>query len=166
MGTVPSTIFAWAPKTSGALPWWAPYPVLNNDGHLDPAQPAKFCPSPWDTGQWVRQQPGPNKKSTLSDSTHQSWCIKRAPVNTVKTKESVKQTQSFLRTETWTQNITQTLQIQATCSKLSPEGIHPPSPEPCSVTTQAQNWNYLILNKHFNNLFIPNIKETPQNLKA
>ena len=47
-----------------------------------------------------RQQPGPNKESTLSDSTHQSWCIKRAPVNTVKTKESVKQTRSFLRTET------------------------------------------------------------------
>ena len=41
------------PKPQGFLPWWAPYPVLNNDGHLDPAQPPKFCPSPWDTGQWV-----------------------------------------------------------------------------------------------------------------
>ena len=50
MGTVPSTINAWAPKTPGFFPWWAPYPVLNTAGHLDPAPPSKFCPSPWDTG--------------------------------------------------------------------------------------------------------------------
>ena len=53
MGTVPSTINAWAPKTPGFFPWWAPYPVLNTAGHLDPAPPSKFCPSPWDTGHWV-----------------------------------------------------------------------------------------------------------------
>ena len=82
MGTVPSTIFAWAPKTSGALPWWAPYPVLNNDGHLDPAQPAKFCPSPWDTGQWVDEMNGCQSCSFYSRRAwnifhyFQSWKVK------------------------------------------------------------------------------------------
>ena len=27
--------------------------MLNTAGHLDPAPPSKFCPSPWDTGHWV-----------------------------------------------------------------------------------------------------------------
>ena len=51
LGIVPGTINA--PKTPGFFPWWALYPVLNNDGHLDPAPPPKVCPSPWDTSQWV-----------------------------------------------------------------------------------------------------------------
>ena len=41
------------PKPQVFFPWWAQYPVLNTAGHLDPAPPSKFCPSPWDTGHWV-----------------------------------------------------------------------------------------------------------------
>ena len=58
MGTVPSTKSAWAPKTPGFFPSWAPYPVLNTAGHLDPAPPSIFCPSPWDTGHWVHGKYG------------------------------------------------------------------------------------------------------------
>ena len=56
MGTVPSTKNAWAPKTPVFFSWWALYPVLNTAGHLDPAPPSKFCPSPWDTGHWVHDK--------------------------------------------------------------------------------------------------------------
>ena len=47
------------------FPWWAPYPVLNNDGHLDPAPLSKLWPSLWDTDKWVSPNPKPQLSQIL-----------------------------------------------------------------------------------------------------